>query len=259
MHLCGTKQTRKYLKTFHIETNHSVGTRVTCQKHSGACTWTNNTVTPEEGETTFQSSLVLFAGKKRHKRCQNASGRGSSEVEFRSPPHSSARRDAVVGRLRAGLQRLAQRLVRPLGLGGGLGRPVLHYGLPVVLRVGVLAARQLQECGEAVQVGHLVESAQQQVHHHQAQEQVGCRGGETGHVRVTGGCVVVLCSLWRRCTFWLWMKRKVLTCFFIYRSHQTDQTLRHFQKQTEIPQSSTFNSFNFTEGWRTFCSSSNRN
>lgn len=98
------------------------------------------------------------------------------EVEFRCPPHGSARRrDAVVGRLRAGLQRLAQGLVRALGMGGGLGRSAVHDGLPVVLRVRVLAARQLQEGGEAVQVGHLVEGAQQQVHHHQAQEQVGCR------------------------------------------------------------------------------------
>lgn len=135
-----------------------------------------------------------------------------------------------------------------MGLGGGLGRPVLHDGLPVVLRVGVLAARQLQEGGEAVQVGHLVKSAQQQVHHHQAQEQVGCRGGggETGHVRVTGGCVVVLTV--EAMHLLIVNEMQSIDLFFIYPSHQTDQILPHFQKQTEIPQSSTFNSFNFTEG-----------
>lgn len=81
-------------------------------------------------------------------------------------------------------------------MGGDLGGSVVHNRFPVVLRVGVLTARQLQEGGEAVQVGHLVEGAQQQVHHHQAQEQVGCWGGgqgKRGNDRVTGGrCVIVL-------------------------------------------------------------------
>lgn len=87
--------------------------------------------------------------------------------------------------------------MRPLGMGGDLGGSVVYYRFPVVLRVGVLAARQLQEGGKTVQVGHLVEGAQQQVHHHQAQEQVGCWGGGQGggkrvNDRVTGGgCVIV--------------------------------------------------------------------
>lgn len=97
--------------------------------------------------------------------------------------------------------------------GGGLGGAVLHHGLPVVLWVGVLAPRQLQEGGEAVQVGHLVEGSQQQVHHHQAQEQVGC-WGEWGEERRRGGggggrrqntsesqLGAVLCQLWSQYNF----------------------------------------------------------
>lgn len=63
---------------------------------------------------------------------------------------------------------------------------VLHDGLPVFIRVRLLTARQLQEGGQAVQVGHFVEGAQQEEHHHQTNEQVdwGERQRDTG---VTGG------------------------------------------------------------------------
>lgn len=51
---------------------------------------------------------------------------------------------------------------------------VLNNGFPVF--VGLLAAGQLQEGGQAVQVSHFVESAQQEVHHHQTHEQVDLGG-----------------------------------------------------------------------------------
>lgn len=55
----------------------------------------------------------------------------------------------------------------------------VHDGLPVLVQVGLLTARQLQEGGQAVQVGHFVEGAQQEVHHHQTHEQVDCGERET--------------------------------------------------------------------------------
>lgn len=49
---------------------------------------------------------------------------------------------------------------------------VLHNGLPVFVQVGLLAAWQLEQGGQAVQIGHFVEGAQQEIHHHQTHEQV---------------------------------------------------------------------------------------
>lgn len=89
------------------------------------------------------------------------------------PPHSSAFVDGVVRGLGSGLQGFAGsflRLVRrPL-----IFTLVVHDGLPVFVQVRLLAARQLQEGGQAVQVGHFVEGTQQEVHHHQTHEQVDC-------------------------------------------------------------------------------------
>lgn len=59
---------------------------------------------------------------------------------------------------------------------------VLHDGLPVFIQV-VLTAGQLQEGGQAVQVCHFVEGAQQEVHHHETHEQVDCREGRETEVR----------------------------------------------------------------------------
>lgn len=100
----------------------------------------------------------------------------SVDLRWKSVPlffraRRSALGDAVVRRLGGRVQRFAGGFVfqrRAFGL-------VRHDGLPVVFQVGVVAARQLQQGGEAVQVGHLVEEAQQEVHHHQTQEEVDCR------------------------------------------------------------------------------------
>ena len=97
-------------------------------------------------------------------------------------PPSSALADGVIGGLGCGLQGL---------LGGGSvvqGRGGVRRALPQDGRqvpLGLVAVRQLQEAGEAVQVGQLVEGAQQEVHHHEAHEQVDCsRGrGERNNVR----------------------------------------------------------------------------
>lgn len=59
---------------------------------------------------------------------------------------------------------------------------VLKDGLAILLQVGFLAAWQLQEGGQAMQVGHLVKGAQQEVHHHQTQEQVDWREGQSDRV-----------------------------------------------------------------------------
>lgn len=51
---------------------------------------------------------------------------------------------------------------------------IIHDGLSVLIQLVLLAARQLQERGQAVEVGHLVEGAQQEVHHHKAHKQIDC-------------------------------------------------------------------------------------
>lgn len=241
MQLCGTKQTRKYLKTFHIETNRSVGTRSTCQKHSGACTWTNNTVTPEEGETTVQSSLELFAGKKRHKKVSKcirtrlvrgrvplATSQLSSTWCCCRTPASRAPAAFPATCATAGVGGWPRQARSPLWApcrppgrsprsAAAAGRWWGRAGRP---SCGKCAAAGTSSSGPGT--GRL------------------SGGGETGHVRVIGGCVVVLCSLWRRCTFWLWMKRKVLTCFlftpptkltkpFLIPQTNGDTTKLHFQ------------------------------
>lgn len=85
---------------------------------------------------------------------------------------SSAPVDGVVRRVRLRTQGLAGPFVSGEGGRRGVGA---RDGLPVLLQHGVLAAGQLQEGGQAVQVGHLVEGAQQEIHHHQTHEQVDCR------------------------------------------------------------------------------------
>lgn len=93
-------------------------------------------------------------------------------VCFRPRPlHLSAFVDGVVWRMWRWLQgltgsficRVRERLVFLF---------ISYDGLPVLVLFGLLAARQLEEGGQAVQVGHFVEGAQQQVHHHQTSEQV---------------------------------------------------------------------------------------
>lgn len=111
--------------------------------------------------------------------------RGRASLSVLCLPHSSAFVDGVVRRLWSRLQGLAGCFFRQVR-----GRPiflfVFHDGLPVSVRVGLLAARQLQEGGQAVQVGHFVEGAQQEVHHHEADEQVDWREGQRDG-GVTGG------------------------------------------------------------------------
>ena len=99
-------------------------------------------------------------------------------------PPSSALADGVIGRLGRGLQGLlgGRSVVQGSGRwGAGVRRAVPQDGPQVPL--GFFTVRQLQEAGEAVQVGHLVEGAQQEVHHHEPHEQVDCRGGGAGVTR----------------------------------------------------------------------------
>ena len=101
-------------------------------------------------------------------------------------PPSSAFADGVVGGLGRGLQGLLGG--RPVVQGPGRGvvsRSVVPQdGRQVTLEL--VAVRQLREAGEAVQVGHLVEGAQQEVHHHEAHKQVDCRGGGARGTRSHG-------------------------------------------------------------------------
>lgn len=66
---------------------------------------------------------------------------------------------------------------------------VLHNGLPVFVQVGLLTAWQLEQGGQAVQIGHFVEGAQQEIHHHQTHEQV-----DWGERQETQGSQEVICS-----------------------------------------------------------------
>lgn len=103
--------------------------------------------------------------------------KGPAEVEplcLSPPPHSSAFVDAVVRGLGSRLQGLAGSFVRQVR-GRLVFTFVLHNGLPVLVLVGLLTARQLQEGGQAMLVGHFVEGAQQEVHHHQTHKQVDYR------------------------------------------------------------------------------------